>query len=653
MNFYSCVLAVALLVLAAEGRLLSNYFHNDMVLQYDNAHLFGWALDATGKPVAVDIAITVTNDVSGRATKVAGKSDATTGYWTVTLPAYTPDTKSGESLADTHKIVISATGFDTDGLADVLFGNVFLCGGQSNMASIGVRHAENNKAELELAGNGALLNPCGSHSNQHVTYLQATGQLLIGSRCLAYRHEDAAIDTKYSVFVDDCAPDAASAKAANQFFTYDASTGHILDAEGDCLTAYVEGWSWERCRYAEPTVELGACCDQEYCQWTFDDKSGHLLNVANALCLSAINEDNQKVDDPFENFRIFRTEFDYFNESLKELRNIATHWTKPTVTTLAKFSAVCWYMGRNIYEHQPQKGMPIGLVESAVSGSYIEAWMSSDALNKCPCHYPAWGGGNTPEWLWNAMIAPLTYSAVAGMAWYQAESNIDNAECYKCMFPAMIEDWRAKFPKTPSGAPVPFVFVEITPRSTDPDFHGADLRLAQQSAFNVSRVGMAPTQDCGDAESPFNTEHPRVKKPVGHRLGLQMRALLFGENVPEACPDVSDVKFGDDKKTVNVIFDKASFAGDFTLRSNVYCPVEDKFCVGYAFELMANDNNWYPATVARLPSSKGFGVAVTPTSAFPATATIVKIRHLYAPWPLPVIYSAAGIPLSPFMVDVN
>jgi len=649
---FSYFVLFALLAFAVEGRLLSNFFHDNMVLQYDNPHLFGWTLDPNStQPKSVQVLITVTNSKSGRVTKGSATSDAKTGFWTATLPAYTP--ASGESLNDQHKVVVSATGFDSDGLSGVLFGNVFLCGGQSNMASIAVRHAENNKAELELAGNGVLLTPCVSHSNQRMLYQQDSGQIVVSGRCLAYHPEEAARDTLRSIYVEDCV-DAASAKDAGQYFSIGDADGHIFDADGNCLTAYVEGWSWERCGYAEPNVELSTSCGtNSYNQWQYDKSTNWITNNANHLCLTAINDDDTRRDSPLENFRIFRAEFDYTNESLKELRNIATQWTKPTTTTLAKFSAVCWYMGRNLYENQPLKGMPIGLVESAVSGSYIEAWMSDDALNKCPCHEGPLGGGNTPSVLWNAMIAPMQWAAFAGMSWYQAESNIDEPDCYKCMFPAMISDWRAKFPQLPSKQPMPFAYVEITPRSTDQDWSGGDLRLAQQAALALSYVGCAPTQDLGDAESPFNTEHPRVKKPIGHRLALQLRKFVFGESVPDAFPDIKSITLAADKRSAAIIFVEASFGGDFSLRSNIYCPVDTKFCNENAFEVMAEDQKWYPAKVTRLPSTQGFGIVLTPDSTFPSTGGILKIRYLYAAWPLPVVYSNSGIPLSPFLYDAS
>lgn len=47
---------------------------------------------------------------------------------------------------------------------------------------------------------------------------------------------------------------------------------------------------------------------------------------------------------------------------------------------VSEFSAVCWLFGRYLYETLKY---PIGLVESCVGGSPIEAWSSSRALQQC------------------------------------------------------------------------------------------------------------------------------------------------------------------------------------------------------------------------------------------------------------------------------
>lgn len=47
--------------------------------------------------------------------------------------------------------------------------------------------------------------------------------------------------------------------------------------------------------------------------------------------------------------------------------------------------------------------------------------------------------------LYNGMIAPLIPYALKGVIWYQGEANVTRAEEYRTLFPRMISDWREKW----------------------------------------------------------------------------------------------------------------------------------------------------------------------------------------------------------------
>jgi len=62
-----------------------------------------------------------------------------------------------------------------------------------------------------------------------------------------------------------------------------------------------------------------------------------------------------------------------------------------------------------------------------------------------------------PTFLYNAMIAPMTNFSVKGVVWYQGESNAGNAEEYSKLLPAMINGWRKKWDQ----ADLPFLIVQL------------------------------------------------------------------------------------------------------------------------------------------------------------------------------------------------
>jgi sialate O-acetylesterase len=57
----------------------------------------------------------------------------------------------------------------------------------------------------------------------------------------------------------------------------------------------------------------------------------------------------------------------------------ADHWSAATPESVADFSAICYFFGRNL---QRAKDIPIGLIASSWGGTVIEAWMSMDALRR-------------------------------------------------------------------------------------------------------------------------------------------------------------------------------------------------------------------------------------------------------------------------------
>ena len=131
-----------------------------------------------------------------------------------------------------------------------------------------------------------------------------------------------------------------------------------------------------------------------------------------------------------------------------------------------------------------------------------------------------------PMVLWNHMVAPLTEAPVAGVLWYQGESNANEAEDYVGEFQLLITGWRSAW-----GRPaLPFFWVQLAGYRQPPD--GPDdvgswpaLRAAQSAALTLPRTAEVLALDVGAADDV----HPRDKRTVGERLALAARALVYGE----------------------------------------------------------------------------------------------------------------------------
>ena len=152
-----------------------------------------------------------------------------------------------------------------------------------------------------------------------------------------------------------------------------------------------------------------------------------------------------------------------------------------------------------------------------------------------------------PEGLYNAMIAPLLNLKIKGVLWYQGEANTYNAKEYAQTFTAMITSWRAKW----AQGNFPFLFVQLTnymeeypePRESN----WAALRQSQLETLSVPNTGMAVTIDVGE----WNDIHPLNKEAVGHRLALLARKMAYGETkITASSPMPSTATFENDKAII-------------------------------------------------------------------------------------------------------
>jgi sialate O-acetylesterase len=115
----------------------------------------------------------------------------------------------------------------------------------------------------------------------------------------------------------------------------------------------------------------------------------------------------------------------------------------------------------------------------------------------------------------NGLIAPLHGLAVRGVLWYQGEENSGRAAVYAEGFKRLIQDWRGQF-----GDPnLPFFFVQLAAwqplAENEPGKGGwAELRESQAAALALPHTGMATAIDVGDEIDI----HPRNKRALGQRL---------------------------------------------------------------------------------------------------------------------------------------
>ena len=259
-------------------------------------------------------------------------------------------------------------------------------------------------------------------------------------------------------------------------------------------------------------------------------------------------------------------------------------WRVCEPAAASEFSAIGYYFAKHLL---PTIGVPVGLVQATVSNTPGEAWVPRPVLLAQPEYRPildrwqaalaAWpdeagtypaafarwdretdqaeqegrlipgahpkliGPGHpwTPAGLWNAMVFPLTGFPIRGVLWYQGAGAPERADQYRSLFRHLIRAWRAAW----GQGDFPFLYLQeanFGPRRTAPGEHSwAELREAQSQALAEPNTAMGVALDVGEEKNI----HPLRKEPLGERLALAARALVYGQSVAWSSPFFQSVRF--------------------------------------------------------------------------------------------------------------
>ena len=155
-----------------------------------------------------------------------------------------------------------------------------------------------------------------------------------------------------------------------------------------------------------------------------------------------------------------------------------------------------------------------------------------------PYHY------KTPGAYRKTMLERVIPYALAGVLWYQGESNVradlpyDTREWFREVMHTLIDEWREDF----RDSELPFYIVQISSYETDYRPEGekwCPIRdVHEKLAEEYTNVYTVPSVDIGE---PGNI-HPANKKPIGERLALAALANRYGMDVPWRCPKISSVR---------------------------------------------------------------------------------------------------------------
>jgi sialate O-acetylesterase len=243
-----------------------------------------------------------------------------------------------------------------------------------------------------------------------------------------------------------------------------------------------------------------------------------------------------------------------------------------------------------------------------------------------PLRYQNWPV--MPAVLYNGMLQPLTPLSITGALWYQGEENSPRGYQYRKVLTTMIGDWRNLFQQSN----LPFYIVQLPAyllRSATPtDDDWSDTRESQAVvAETVPNTCLAVTIDTGDP----NTIHPTNKEPAGDRVARCALANYYGDKkIVFQGPTLAQVE----RRKGEIRLKFAHADGGLVMKGG------DKLG---EFSIAGDDQKFVWAN-ARI---EGDTVIVSS----PNVSNPKEVRYAWQSNPEATLFNGAGLPAGPFRTD--
>ena len=317
-------------------------------------------------------------------------------------------------------------------------------------------------------------------------------------------------------------------------------------------------------------------------------------------------------------------------------------WQLCNPATSPRFTAVGYFFATRLSRALE---VPVGIINASWGGSVIEAWMGEELLKDCPDVDLANATSTTvndmykPMIMYNAMFRPAAHFAMAGILWFQGESNISIAnEVYADRLTAMAAEWRRDI----GCGDIPFLIVELQPYDYYDgqyglqDEHGPYLREQQFIASKrIPNAGLVGTNDLA-YEWERTQIHASQKRQIGERLCYQALALAYGYNtLPAFNPCFKSAKVEDGKVIVSFDNARSGFLGlDEEIRG---------------FEISGGGGHFQPAHAeVRMSFREGTTVVLST----PGVPEPVAVRYCFEDFAVGNLKGANGLPIIPFRADI-
>jgi len=611
---------------------VSTLFGDNMVLQRGKANtVWGWS--EPGDKVTVQIGDTAATGIAGADRR-----------WQVTIqppPAGGPYT-------------VKITGHDSVELHNVMVGDVWLCGGQSNMG-LPLRFTRNGADEAKTANYPEIrFFTVTGHPAYHHTdvvggkWSEVTPQSADWVSAVAYyfaRRVQKDVHVPIGLLLDDLGGTPAeswtSAEALRPLKDFDVPLAELerlaaagapeygnfvmhwydeydVGLKGNWAAPELDDSAWKAVQIPGGFAELGVPDTPALAWFRKEIMLPDPLPAGRAMLYLGVIErmDTAYINGAFvgasswvENPRV------YFGGALKPRRNVIA-------IRVLKTKADGGFMSKPEDLH-----IVLGDKTSIPLAGKWKGQLSVDARppHSLPMAYENWP--IMPAVLYEGMLKPVAPFSIAGALWYQGEQNSPRGYQYRKILPVMIADWRKLF----AQGDFPFYIVSLPafkPRSATPvdGDEWAETRESQAiTAASVPNSCLAVTIDTGDADNI----HSQDKLQVGERLALCALANYYGKKVVYSGPTLKSV----DRLPGSIRLHFAHTDGGLVVKGT---KLEE-------FAIAGEDRKWYWADA----HIKGKTVIVSS----PSVPNPKEVRYAWQSNPAATLFNGAGLPAAPFRTD--
>lgn len=252
-----------------------------------------------------------------------------------------------------------------------------------------------------------------------------------------------------------------------------------------------------------------------------------------------------------------------------------------------------------------------------------EEWRSRVGAMMPACPQQDVGIQNLASVMHGSMLMPVVPYGIAGVVWYQGESNTGAPGSYRSMLRMLKANWRALF----GQEDLPFVVVQLanfmSPTAQPQESKWAALREAQRlSTAEDAHAALAVAIDLGE----YNDIHPLRKQEVADRVALGLGKLYYGKKaLLSPAPVQAKLRNGQ----VVVMFDQKLRPG-----------------TAAEFELKGDDGRFHSV------SGRIEGMQAVLDAAGMGLPTTVRYAWKDNPDKLSV-YGEQGLPGSPFQIPID